>query len=88
MHFLAVGPLSELANDEAAAEAASFLALCSGIVQLIAGLLKLGFIIENILPHSVISGFTSGAAVLIILSMHCFDADSVRYDTVLLQLDA
>ena len=52
----------------ACAQVATFIALLSGVMQIAAGLLKIGFLIENILPHSVISGFTSGAAVLIILS--------------------
>lgn len=46
---------------------AIWLALLSGLMLFVAGLLRLGFL-ANFLSHPVISGFISGAAILIILS--------------------
>ncbi|MEH6491818.1 SulP family inorganic anion transporter [Halopseudomonas sp.] len=46
---------------------AVWLALLSGILLFVLGLLRLGFL-ANFLSHPVISGFISGAAILIILS--------------------
>ncbi len=46
---------------------AALLALCVGVVLVVAGLLRLGFVV-NFLSHPVISGFTSAAAVTIGLS--------------------
>lgn len=43
---------------------AHLLALVSGGMQIIMGLLRLGFIV-NFLAHTVISGFTAGAAIII-----------------------
>ena len=42
-------------------------ALMVGVIQLVLGLLRMGFIV-NFVSHAVISGFTSGAAALICLS--------------------
>lgn len=46
---------------------AIWLALLSGLMLFVAGLLRLGFM-ANFLSHPVISGFISGAAILIVLS--------------------
>jgi SulP family sulfate permease len=46
---------------------AVLIALMVGVVQVALGLLRMGFIV-NFVSHAVISGFTSGAAVLICLS--------------------
>ncbi|MEX2471108.1 MAG: sulfate permease [Gemmatimonadota bacterium] len=46
---------------------AAVLALMSGVIQLVLGLVKAGFIV-NFLSHAVISGFTSAAAIIIGLS--------------------
>ncbi len=46
---------------------ASFLALFMGVIQLVLGRLKLGFLV-NFLSKPVISGFTSAAAIIIALS--------------------
>jgi sulfate permease, SulP family len=46
---------------------AALLALMTGVIQLVLGLLRAGFIV-NFLSHAVISGFTSAAAVVIGLS--------------------
>lgn len=46
---------------------AAVLALMSGVIQLGLGLLRAGFVV-NFLSHAVISGFTSGAAIIIGLS--------------------
>jgi SulP family sulfate permease len=43
------------------------LALMAGAIQLLMGLLRLGFVV-NFLSHAVISGFTSAAAIVIMLS--------------------
>jgi len=40
----------------------------SGGVLLVAGLLRLGFLVENLISHPTMMGFTQGAATLIILS--------------------
>lgn len=79
---LAVGPvalvslltesnLSSLADSETQkklyAELAVKLAFLCGLIQFLMGLFRFGFIV-NFLGHSVVSGFTSGAAILIGLS--------------------
>jgi sulfate permease, SulP family len=46
---------------------AIWLALLSGVMLFLAGVLRLGFL-ANFLSHPVISGFISGAAILIVLS--------------------
>jgi SulP family sulfate permease len=76
---LAVGPVavislmtaSALADVTArhavsAAEAAALLALLSGVILALLGVLRMGWI-ANFLSHSVISGFVSASAVLIAL---------------------
>ena len=57
-------------------ELATRLAFYCGCVQFIMGFLRFGFIV-NFLGHAVISGFTSGAAILIGLSQlkHLFGYD-------------
>lgn len=46
---------------------AALLALMVGLVQLVFGLIRLGFI-TNFISHAVITGFTSAAAIVILLS--------------------
>lgn len=55
---------------------AIFLAFLVGVIQLLFGLLRMGFLV-NFLSRPVISGFTSGAAVIIIFSQlkHLLGAD-------------
>ncbi len=55
---------------------AIFLAFLVGLIQLLFGLLRMGFLV-NFLSRPVISGFTSGAAVIIIFSQlkHLLGAD-------------
>jgi sulfate permease, SulP family len=77
---LAVGPVAivsllTLSGASALAEpgsarfiaVAAVLALMSGVIQLVLGLVKAGFVV-NFLSHAVISGFTSAAAIIIGLS--------------------
>lgn len=45
---------------------AAWLALISGVVLLVAGALRMGFV-ANLMSHPVIAGFMTGAAVLIVL---------------------
>ena len=61
-----VSPLAERGSAEFVA-AAALLALLVGAIQIVSGALRLGFL-ANYLSHSVISGFTSAAAIIIILS--------------------
>ena len=61
-----LAPLA-LAGTEHYLQLAIWLALLSGVMLFVLGLLKLGFL-ANFLSHPVISGFISGAAILIILS--------------------
>jgi sulfate permease, SulP family len=61
-----VSALAEPGTQEFIALAA-LLALMTGIIQLVLGLLRAGFIV-NFLSHAVISGFTSAAAIVIGLS--------------------
>ena len=44
------------------------LAMQTGVILLAGGILQVGFIVENLLSAPVLSGFTQGAAVLIVLS--------------------
>lgn len=44
------------------------LALQTGVILIAAGIFQVGFIVENLLSAPVLSGFTQGAAVLIVLS--------------------
>ena len=46
---------------------ATVLALAVGVIQIALGLLKMGFLI-NFVSHAVVSGFTTGAAILICLA--------------------
>jgi sulfate permease, SulP family len=77
---LAVGPVAivsllTLSGVSALAEPGSgefvalavVLALLSGVIQLVLGILRAGFVV-NFLSHAVISGFTSAAAIVIGLS--------------------
>ena len=79
-HQLAVGPVALISmmteatlSSKAEAESpryiflATKLAFYCGIVQFVMGILHFGFVV-NFLGHAVISGFTSGAAILIGLS--------------------
>ncbi|MFA7394189.1 MAG: sulfate permease [Pigmentiphaga sp.] len=92
---LAVGPaavtslmtaaaVSQLAPEGSPAywDAALALALLSGLVLLVLGLLRLGFL-ANFLSHPVISGFISASALLIIASQlrHLFGV-AARGDTL------
>lgn len=76
---LAVGPVAVISlmtasaladvgvrHDVSAAEAAALLALLSGAMLVLLGVLRMGWI-ANFLSHSVISGFVSATAVLIAL---------------------
>lgn len=58
-----IGPLAE-GDVTLAVELAVTLALMVGVVQLLMGLLRAGFLV-NFLSHPVLSGFTSAAAVVI-----------------------
>jgi SulP family sulfate permease len=71
----ALAPLATPASAEWMALAA-LLALLSGAVLFVMGLLRLGFI-ANLLSHPVMGGFISGAAVLIILGQ-CASLVGVR----------
>ncbi len=77
---LAVGPVAMIsllvyvgASELASPESAEYLflvfllALMTGIIQVVFGLFRLGFLV-NFLSHAVISGFTSAAAIIIGLS--------------------
>lgn len=44
------------------------LALQTGVILIAGGILQVGFIVENLLSAPVLSGFTQGAAVLIVMS--------------------
>jgi SulP family sulfate permease len=67
------------ANTEAYVELAILLALMVGILQLLLGIFKLGFLV-NFLSRPVISGFTSAAALVIGLSQlkHLIGVDLPR----------
>jgi SulP family sulfate permease len=62
----AVGGLAEV-NTSEYIQLVLTLALMVGFIQLLLGVLRLGFLV-NYLSHPVISGFTSAAAVIIIFS--------------------
>ena len=89
---LAVGPVAMIAllissglsafadpGSPAFIEYAILLSLMVGSIQLVLGLLRLGFLV-NFLSHPVISGFTSAAAIIIALSQlkHVFGIDVGR----------
>jgi sulfate permease, SulP family len=61
-----VSALAEPGTQEYVALAA-VLALMTGVIQLVLGLVRAGFVV-NFLSHAVISGFTSAAAIVIGLS--------------------
>ncbi len=58
-----ISPLAELGSPEYV-QLALTLALLVGIVQLLMGMVRLGFLV-NFLSHPVLSGFTSAAAIVI-----------------------
>lgn len=72
----AVSPLAE--TPEEYISLSILLALMVGIIQLIFGLLRMGFLV-NLLSHPVLSGFISAAAIIIGLSQlhHLLGVDSV-----------
>ncbi len=83
----ALGPLvSEGGSDYVAA--AALLALMVGVLHVVLGLGRLGFLV-NVLSHSVLVGFTAAAAIIIGFSQakHLFGIDTDRkehfYQTVL-----
>lgn len=61
-----IGPIAEPGSDQYLQLALS-LALLVGLIQILMGIIRLGFLV-NFLSHPVLTGFTSGAALLIILS--------------------
>ncbi len=65
---LSLGVASSLAGISPAArlEAVYMLALMVGVIQITLGLLKMGFLVRFV-PHSVMTGFLNGVALLIIL---------------------
>ncbi|MCP4165298.1 MAG: solute carrier 26 family protein [Chloroflexi bacterium] len=67
--LLTASAISPLAGQSTAlyVQLALILALLSGLIQLILGVARLGFIV-NFLSHPVISGFTSAAAIVIAVS--------------------
>ena len=67
--LLTAAALSKIAASGSAdyLSGAIMLALLSGVMLLVAGLLKLGFL-ANFLSHAVVSAFISGSAILIALS--------------------
>ena len=74
----AVGAIAATGTDEYLALAA-LLALMVGVFQLLAGLVRLGFLVD-LLSRPIISGFTSAAALIIGLSQlqHLFGVDLGR----------
>lgn len=63
---LAVGSALFGMPGEAKLQAVFLLALMVGVIQIAMGLLKMGFLVRFV-PHSVMTGFLNGVAVLIIL---------------------
>ncbi|MCB8976398.1 MAG: solute carrier family 26 protein [Ardenticatenaceae bacterium] len=61
-----IAPLAEV-GSAAYLELAIVLALLVGVIQLVMGLVRLGFLV-NFLSHPVLAGFTSAAALVIALS--------------------
>ena len=93
---LAVGPVAldsliiasslvamKLSNIESYIGMAIFLALFVGIIQLIMGFMRLGFL-SNFLSRPVVSGFTSAAGIIIGISQlkHFFGLDITTTDTI------
>ena len=66
MTFAVLSPLAEPQSAHYIALAAT-LALMSGVMVLVSGLLRLGFL-SQLLSRPVISGFISGSAILIVVS--------------------
>jgi SulP family sulfate permease len=66
MTFSVLSPLATLGSPEYILLAAA-LCLCSGLLTMAFGLLRLGFL-SQLLSRPVVSGFISGSAVLIIIS--------------------
>ncbi|MBD3305381.1 sulfate permease [candidate division KSB3 bacterium] len=64
--YVGTSPLAEPGSSEYLS-LTLLLAFTTGIVQLVLGVLRLGFLV-NFLSHAVISGFTSAAAIVIGLS--------------------
>ncbi len=73
-----VGAIAEIGSGEFIA-LAILLALLVGVIQLLLGVFKLGFLV-NFLSHPVISGFTSAAALIIGLNQlkHLLGIDIAR----------
>lgn len=73
-----VGAIAELGSDSFIS-LAILLALMVGVIQLLLGILRLGFLV-NFLSHPVIAGFTSAAALIIGFSQlkHLFGLDIPR----------
>jgi sulfate permease, SulP family len=67
--LLTASALAPIADEGTAAylEAAALLALIVGVVHLVVGVSRLGFL-ANLLSHSVLVGFTAAAAILIAFS--------------------
>ncbi|WP_342618445.1 SulP family inorganic anion transporter [Rhodoferax sp. GW822-FHT02A01] len=66
MTFAVLSPLATPGSPQYIALAAG-LALCSGVLTLVFGIFRLGFL-SQLLSRPVVSGFISGSAVLIIIS--------------------
>lgn len=60
----AAGTIAEKGTPEYV-QAALLVSAISGVLMICGSLLHVGFILENILSHPVLSGFTSGAAIII-----------------------
>jgi SulP family sulfate permease len=65
---LSLGVASSLTgmSPDAKLQAVYMLALMVGVIQILLGLLKMGFLVRFV-PHSVMTGFLNGVALLIIL---------------------
>src|SRR5690606_17230256 len=61
-----LAPLASIGSEHYL-QLAIWLALLSGVMLFVLGLLRMGFL-ANFLSHPVISGFISGASILIMLS--------------------
>lgn len=77
-----VGKLAETGGENFIA-LAILLALMVGVIQLLLGLLRLGFLV-NFLSHPVVSGFTSAAALIIGMSQlkHLLGIEMVRSEYI------
>jgi SulP family sulfate permease len=63
----ALSTLAKAESTEYITLAITLSLICGGIL-LVLGLMRLGFVIENLISHPTMLGFTQGAAILIILS--------------------